>query len=152
MKVEIDIDQYFTEDDVRDLIKDEIRYYVEGIVNDYFLHRSSYSDFIVAVARDAYWDAVGKLDEDTMGMLRRQVRKEVMNLSIFSLIGTKYNFSSHKEEPTALQKIIDEESEKVRPEIAEMIRSSALSKIRSDGADILTDAFYHLVSRAFDKD
>lgn len=152
MEVKVDIDQYFTEEEVRELVEDEIRDYVGGLVNEYFLHKSSYRDFIVAVARDAYWEAVGKLGDDTMGMVRRQVRKEVMNLSIYSLIGTRYNASTREDEPTALQRVIDEESEKVRPEIAEMVRSAALSKIGSEGADILTDAFYNLISQAFEKE
>lgn len=151
MEVRVDIDQYFTEEEVKDLVEDEIRDYVCGLVKKYFLH-NSYRDFIIAVARDAYWEAVGKLGDDTMGMVRRQVRKEVMNLSIYSLTGTRHNFSTMREEPTALQKVIDEESEKVRPEIAKIVRKAALSKIGSEGADILTDAFYDLISQAFEKE
>lgn len=151
MQVEIDIERYFTEEDIKDIAEDEIRDYVGREVNDYF-HRNKYPGFIVDVAKDAFWEAVGKLGDDTMGAVRRQVRKEIMNMSVYSLIGTRFNATTAKEEPTVLQKIIDEESEKMRPEIAGIIREAALSKIGSGGAEILTDAFYNLISQAFERE
>lgn len=56
MEVKIDIERYFTEDDVKELVEDEIREYVREIVSDYF-GRWKYRDFVVKVAEDTFWNA-----------------------------------------------------------------------------------------------
>ena len=89
MEVKVTVEDYFSEEELRDIVEDEVRGYVCGMVKDYFRH-NSYRDFVEGVARDAYWDAVGQLGEDTLGKVRRQVRKLIPELSIFSLIGHNY--------------------------------------------------------------
>lgn len=137
MEVKVTVEDYFSKEELRGLVEDEVRDYVFGMVKDYFRH-NSYRDFVEGVARDAYWDAVGQLGEDTLGKVRRQVRKLIPELSIFSLIGHKY--VNGKEVPTHLQQVIDEESEKMRPEIQERIREAYRKAIDSDGPGIVADA------------
>lgn len=145
MEVKVTVEDYFSEEELRDIVEDEVRGYVCGMVKDYFRH-NSYRDFVEGVARDAYWDAVGQLGEDTLGKVRRQVRKLIPELSIFSLIG--HNYVNGKEVPTHLQQVIDEESEKMRPEMQERIREAYRKAIDSDGPGIVADAVADMLVNA----
>lgn len=145
MEVKITVEDYFSKEELRDIVEDEVRDYVCGMVKDYFKH-NSYRGFVEGVARDAYWDAVGQLGEDTLGKVRRQVRKLIPELSIFSLIG--HNYVNGKNVPTRLQQVIDEESEKMRPEIQERIREAYRKAIDSDGPGIVADAVADMLVNA----
>ena len=145
MEVKVTVEDYFSAEELRDIVEDEVRGYVCGMVKDYFKY-NSYRDFVKGVARDAYWDAVGQLGEDTLGKVRRQVRKLIPELSIFSLIG--HNYVNGKDVPTHLQQVIDEESEKMRPEIQEGIREAYRKAIDSDGPGIVADAVADMLVNA----
>ena len=137
MEVKVTVEDYFSKEELRDIVEDEVRCYVVSMVRDYFKH-NSYRDFVEGVARDAYWDAVDQLGEDTLGKVRRQVRKLIPKLSIFSLIC--HSYVNGKDVPTRLQQVIDEESEKMRPEIQERIREACRKTIDSYGPGIVADA------------
>lgn len=145
MEVKVTVEDYFSKEELRDIVEDEVRGYAYGMVKDYFKH-NSYRDFVEGVARDAYWDAVCQLGEDTLGKVRRQLRKLIPELSIYSLIGYKY--VNGKEVPTRLQQVIDEESEKMRPEIQERIREEYRKAIDSDGPGIVADAVADMLENA----
>lgn len=145
MEVKVAVEDYFSKEELRDIVEDEVRCYVASMVRDYFKH-NSYRDFVEGVARDAYWDAVEQLGEDTLGKVRRQVRKLIPELSIFSLIG--HNYVNGKDVPTRLQQVIDEESEKMRPEIQERIREACRKTIDSDGHGIVADAVADMLVNA----
>lgn len=145
MEVKVTVEDYFSKEELRDIVEDEVRDYVCGMVKDYFKH-NSHRDFVEGVARDAYWDAVGQLGEDTLGKVRRQVRKLIPELSIFSLIG--HTYVSGKDVPTHLQQVIDEESEKMRPEIQERIREACRKAIGSDGPGIVADTVADMLVNA----
>ena len=145
MEVKVTVGDYFSAEELRDIVEDEVRDYVCGMVKDYFKH-TSYRDFVEGVARDAYWDAVGQLGEDTLGKVRRQVRKLIPELSIFSLIG--HNYVNGKDVPTHLQQVIDEESEKMRPEIQARIRAAYERALDSDGPSIVADAVADMLVKA----
>lgn len=137
MEVKVTVEDYFSEEELRDIVEDEVRSYVGGMVKDYF-RVNRYEDFVKNVALGAYWQAVEELGEDTLWKVRRQVRKLIPELSIFSLIG--HNYVDGKDVPTHLQQVIDEESEKMRPEIQERIREAYRKAIDSDGPGIVADA------------
>lgn len=145
MEVKVTVEDYFSKEDLRGIVEDEVRCYVTSMVRDYFKH-NSYRDFVEGVARGAYWDAVEQLGEDTLGKVRRQVRKLIPELSIFSLIG--HSYINGKEVPTHLQQVIDEESEKMRPEIQERIREAYRKAIDSDGPSIVADAVADMLANA----
>ena len=145
MEVKVTVGDYFSAEELRDIVEDEVRVYVCGMVKDYFKH-NSYRDFVEGVARDAYWDAVGQLGEDTLGKVRRQVRKLIPELSIYSLIGTRYVGCMNV--PTYLQQVIDEESEKMRPEIQARIRAAYERALDSDGPSIVADAVADMLVKA----
>lgn len=145
MEVKVTVEDYFSKEELRDIVEDEVRCYVVSMVRDYFKH-NSYRDFVEGVARDAYWDAVEQLGEDTLGKVRHQVRKIIPELSIFSLIG--HNYVNGKDVPTRLQQVIDEESEKMRPEIQERIREAYRKAIDYDGPGIVADAVADMLVNA----
>lgn len=145
MEVKVTVEDYFSKEELRDIVEDEVRGYVCGMVKDYFKH-NGYRDFVEGVARAAYWDAVGQLGEDTLGKVRRQVRKLIPELSIYSLIG--HTYVNGKEVPTRLQQIIDDESEKMRPEMQERIREAYRKAIDSDGPVIVADAVSDMLVNA----
>ena len=151
MEVKIDIERYFTEDDIKELVEDEIREYVREIVNDYF-GRWKYRNFVVKVAEDTFWNALEKLGTDTMGAIRNQVRKEILNVKTYQLLGTRTNYSTGREEPTYVQKVINEEAEKMRPEISNILQEKISEKVQDEyAATVLTDAFYDLIEPVFKK-
>ena len=145
MEVKIDIDSYLTEEDIKQIVEDEVREHVIYLVKDYF-RINRYENFVKNVALDAYWQVVDELGEDTLGKVRRQVRKLIPELSIFSLIG--HHYVDGKEVPTKLQQVIDEESEKMRPEIQERIREAYRKAIDSDGPGIVADAVADMLVNA----
>lgn len=149
MEVKVTVGDYFSKEELRDIVEDEVRCYVVSMVRDYFKH-NSYRDFVEGVARDAYWDAVDQLGEDTLGKVRRRVRKLIPELSIFSLIG--HNYVNGKDVPTRLQQVIDEESEKMRPEIQGRIREAYRKAIDSDGPGIVADAVADMLVNALSGD
>lgn len=149
MEVKVTVEDYFSAEELRGIVEDEVRCYVVSMVRDYFKY-NSFRDFVEGVARDAYWDAVGQLGDDTLGKVRRQVRKLIPELSISSLIGHKY--VNGKEVPTHLQQVIDEESEKMRPEIQERIRAAYERVVDSDGPAIVAQAFEDMLIKALGGD
>ena len=139
MEVKIDIESYLTEEDIKQIVEDEVREHVIDLVKEYF-KINRYEDFVKNVALGAYWQAVDELGEDTLGKVRRQVRKLIPKISEYSLIGTHY--CNGKDVPTRLQQIIDEESEKMRPEIAELVRNTAKRRVDAEAAVRISDAVY----------
>ena len=145
MEVKITVEDYFSKEELRDIVEDEVRSYVGGMVKDYF-RINRYETFVKNVALGAYWQAVDELGEDTLGKVRRQVRKLIPELSIFSLIG--HNYVNGKEVPTKLQQVIDEESEKMRPEIQARIRAAYERAVDSDGPSIVAGAVEDMLVKA----
>lgn len=145
MEIKVTVEDYFSKEELRDIVEDEVRDYVCGMVKDYFKH-NSYRDFVEGVARGAYWDAVGQLGEDTLGKVRRQVRKLIPKISIFNLIG--HTYVNGREVPTHLQQVIDDEAEKMRPEIQERVREAYRKAIDSDGPGIVADAVADMLVNA----
>ena len=145
MEVKVTVEDYFSKEELRDIVEDEVRSYVGGIVKNYF-RINKYETFVKNVAIGAYWQAVDELGEDTLGKVRRQVRKLIPELSIFSLIG--HNYVDGKDVPTKLQQVIDEESEKMRPEIQARIRAAYERAVDSDGPSIVAGAVEDMLVKA----
>ena len=145
MEVKITVEDFFSKEELRDIVEDEVRSYVGGMVKDYF-RVNKYETFVKNVALGAYWQAVDELGEDTLGKVRRQVRKLIPELSIFSLIG--HNYVDGKEVPTKLQQVIDEESEKMRPEMQARIRAAYERAVDSDGPSIVAGAVEDMLVKA----
>ena len=145
MEVKVTVEDYFSKEELRDIVEDEVRSYVVGMVKDYF-RVNKYENFVKNVALGAYWQAVDELGEDTLGKVRRQVRKLIPELSIFSLIG--HNYVDGKDVPTRLQQVIDDESEKMRPEIQARIRAAYERAVDSDGPSIVAGAVEDMLVKA----
>ena len=134
----------------RDELKDEIRYaveeYVTREVDDYF-NAHTYRDFIMRVASDVFWRSIEEMGEDTRGAIRNAVRKKIVGLQPYQLIGKEHNFNTGKYEPTHVQRVIDEEAEKMRPEIDAMLRSAMNRAIKDDFPAVCADALYDILAR-----
>lgn len=136
MEIKINVERYITEDEIREMIRENTEYEISSAVYEYF-RKHSYSDFIESVAVRAYWEAVDELGEDTMGKIRRQVRKIIPKLSEYSLLGNE--FVNGKTVPKRTQQIVNEEAEKLRPEFAAAIRAAFKSALDSEGPEIVGD-------------
>lgn len=145
MEVKVSVEDYFSRDELKSIVEDEIRNYVYTSVQRYFEH-NTYREFVEGVALSAYWEAVEKLGEDTMAKVRWQVRKLIPELSVYSLIDTRYQ--GGKEVPTHVQEVIDDEAEKMRPEIAERIRAAYRHAIDGDGPGIVADTVEDVLVKA----
>lgn len=149
MEVKATVEDYFSKEELRYLVEDEVRGYVCDMVKDYF-KANRYEDFIKNVALEAYWHAVDELGEDTLGKVRRQVRKLIPKISEYSLIGCHYR--NGRDEPTRLQRIIDEESEKLRPEIAKLVRRAVERRVDTESVEKIADAVYCMLVDALGGD
>lgn len=87
-----------------------------------------------------------------MGAIRNQVRKEILNVKAYQLLGTRRNYSTGREEPTYVQKLINEEAEKIRPEISNILQEKISEQVQDEyAASVLSDAFYELIEPVFKK-
>lgn len=151
LKIDVEVGDYLSQEDLKDEIKYAVEEYVAREVGEYFkVHR--YRDFIRQVASDVFWRSIEEMGEDTRGAIRNAVRKKIVELQPYHLIGTCTDFNSGKEIPTYVQGVINEEAEKMCPEIADMLRSAMEDAIEDDLAEVCSTALYDLLQKPAGKE
>lgn len=146
LKIDVEVGEYLSRDELKDEIRYAVEEYVTREVNDYFgVHR--YRDFIRKVASDVFWRSIEEMGEDTHGAIRNAVRKTIVRLQPYQLIGKVHDFNTGKYELTHAQRVIDEEAEKMRPEIDAMLRSAMNKAIKDDFPAMCADALYDILAR-----
>lgn len=147
LKIDVEVGEYLSRDELKDEIRYAVEEYVTREVNDYFgVHR--YRDFIRKVASDVFWRSIEEMGEDTRGAIRNAVRKTIVKLQPYQLIGKVYSVATGRIEVTPVQQIINEEAEKMRPEISKMLRSTIREAVEDDFPMVCSDALYDILSRA----
>lgn len=109
MEATIEIKRYFDDEDIKDIVEDEIRGYVRGMVREYF-DFNNYCDFVAKVASDVFKDCMDELDGDMIHDIQEKVRASIKDIGVYNLIGTNYSWRKGVEEKTEVQKIIDDVS------------------------------------------
>lgn len=147
LKIDVEVGEYLSRDELKDEIRYTVEEYVTREVNDYFgVHR--YRDFIRKVASDVFWRSIEEMGEDTRGAIRNAVRKTIVKLQPYQLIGKVYSVATGRIEVTPVQQIINEEAEKLRPEISKMLRSTIREAVEDDFPTVCSDALYDILSKA----
>lgn len=147
LKIDVEIGDYLSGEDLEEEIKHAVEEYVAREVGEYFkIH--SYRDFIRKVASDVFWRSIEEMGEDTRGAIRNAVRKTIVKLQPYQLIGKVYSVATGRIEVTPVQQIINEEAEKMRPEISKMLRSTIREAVEDDFPMVCSDALYDILSRA----
>lgn len=147
LKIDVEVGKYLSKEDLEEEIKYAIEEYATREVNEYFkIH--SYRDFIKQVASDIFWRSIEEMGEDTRGAIRNAVRKKIVELQPYQLVGYVYDTETGKREVTPVQQIINEEAEKLRPEISNMLRSTIRKAVEDDFPTVCADALYDILSRA----
>lgn len=147
LKIDVEIGDYLSGEDLEEEIKHAVEEYVAREVGEYFkIH--SYRDFIRKVASDVFWRSIEEMGEDTRGAIRNAVRKTIVKLQPYQLIGKVYSVATGRIEVTPVQQIINEEAEKMRPEISKMLRSTIREAVEDDFPTVCSDALYDILSRA----
>lgn len=147
LKIDVEVGDYLRRDDLEEEIKYAVNEYVIRKVDEYFkIH--SYRDFIEKTASDVFWRCIEEMGEDTRGAIRNAVRKKIVELQPYQLIGQVYSLATGRREVTQVQQIINEEAEKMRPEISKMLRSTIRKAVEDDFPSVCADALYDILSRA----
>lgn len=147
LKIDVEIGKYLSSEDLEEEIKYAIEEYVDREVGEYFkIH--SYRDFIRKVASDIFWRSIEEMGEDTRGAIRNAVRKKIVELQPYQLVGQVYDTGTGRREVTPVQQIINEEAEKLRPEISNILRSTIRKAVEDDFPTVCADALYDILSRA----
>ena len=120
LKIDVEVGDYLSGEDLEEEIKYAVKEYVAREVDEYFeIH--SYRDFIGKTASDVFWRSIEEMGEDTRGAIRNAVRKTIVKLQPYQLIGKVYSVATGRIEVTPVQQIINEEVEKLRPEISKPV-------------------------------
>lgn len=147
LKIDVEVGEYLSRDELKDEIRYAVEEYVTREVNEYFkIH--SYRDFIRKVASDVFWRSIEEMGEDTRGAIRNAVRKKIVELQPYQLVGQVYDIGTGRREVAPVQQIINEEAEKLRPEISNMLRSTIRKAVEDDFPTVCSDALYDILSRA----
>ena len=147
LKIDVEVGDYLSREDLEEEIKYAVKEYVAREVDEYFeIH--SYRDFIGKTASDVFWRSIEEMGEDTRGAIRNAVRKTIVKLQPYQLIGKVYSVATGRIEVTPVQQIINEEAEKLRPEISKMLRSTISKAVEDDFPTVCADALYDILSRA----
>lgn len=147
LKIDVEVGDYLSREDLEEEIKYAVKEYVAREVGEYFeIH--SYRDFIGKTASDVFWRSIEEMGEDTRGAIRNAVRKTIVKLQPYQLIGKVYSSATGMIEVTPVQQIINEEAEKMRPEISKMLRSTISKAVEDDFPTVCADALYDILSRA----
>lgn len=147
LKIDVEVGKYLSKEDLEEEIKYAIEEYATREVNEYFkIH--SYRDFIKQVASDIFWRSIEEMGEDTRGAIRNAVRKKIVELQPYQLVGHVYDIGTGKREVAPVQQIINEEAEKLRPKISNMLRSTIRKAVEDDFPTVCADALYDILSRA----
>lgn len=147
LKIDVEVGDYLSREDLEEEIKYAVKEYVAREVDEYFeIH--SYRDFIGKTASDVFWRSIEEMGEDTRGAIRNAVRKTIVKLQPYQLIGKVYSVATGRIEVTPVQQIINEEAEKLRPEISKMLRSTIREAVEDDFPTVCSDALYDILSKA----
>lgn len=147
LKIDVEVGDYLSREDLEEEIKYAVKEYVAREVDEYFeIH--SYRDFIGKTASDVFWRSIEEMGEDTRGAIRNAVRKTIVKLQPYQLIGKVYSVATGRIEVTPVQQIINEEAEKLRPEISKMLRSTIRKAVEDDFPTVCSDALYDILSKA----
>lgn len=146
MEATIEIKRYFDDEDIKDIVEDEIRGYVRGMVREYF-DFNNYRDFVAKVASDVFKDCIDELDGDMIHDIQEKVRASIKDIGVYNIIGTNYSWRKGVEEKTEAQKIIDEEAEKLRGDVSGIILNAVKTAVNGNVAEIISDAIYDILSK-----
>lgn len=146
MEATIEIKRYFDDEDIKDIVEDEIRGYVRGMVREYF-DFNNYRDFVAKVASDVFKDSMDELDGDMVHDIQEKVRAAIKDIGVYNIIGTNYSWRKGVEEKTEAQKIIDEEAEKLRGDVSGIILNAVKTAVNGNVAEIISDAIYDILSK-----
>ncbi len=147
LKIDVEVGDYLSREDLEEEIKHAVKEHVAREVDEHFeIH--SYRDFIEKTASDVFWRSIEEMGEDTRGAIRNAVRKKIVELQPYQLIGQMYDIGTGRREVAPVQQIINEEAEKLRPEISNMLRSTIRKAVKDDFPTVCADALYDILSRA----
>ena len=147
LKIDVEVGDYMSREDLEEEIKYAVKEYVAREVDEYFeIH--SYRDFIGKTASDVFWRSIEEMGEDTRGAIRNAVRKKIVELQPYLLVGQMSDIGTGRREVAPVQQIINEEAEKLRPEISNMLRSTIRKAVEDDFPTVCSDALYDILSKA----
>nr|DAM97465.1 MAG TPA: hypothetical protein [Caudoviricetes sp.] len=85
--------------------------------------------------------------EATIEIKRYFDDEDIKDIGVYNLIGTNYSWRKGVEEKTEVQKIIDDEAEKLRGDVSGIILNAVKTAVNGNVAEIISDAIYDILSK-----
>lgn len=150
VSLSVRVEDYLTDEDIEELLREAIREEAREQLRKRF-DRTDGETLVWYMSRAAVEDVLGETCEDMKKQLEDELRRVIGELSRYDVFGfSSRAWLTSKEEPTKAQTILDECSERLKPEIEAKVRELWLSKLdTADAAEILSDAFYDIMERVF---
>lgn len=133
----INIDDYFYEYEIAQMVRDEVRYYIRNRVEEAF-ETKSISSIISNVASDITMRILAEQDVDIHQKIADKILECLDDLSLYYILRDDYNGNRSKG-----QQVLDECIEEARPKIQQKIDKIIEHKLNADWlVDEVCDAFY----------
>lgn len=148
--ISVRVEDYLTEEDIEELLREAILEEARAQLRKRF-DRTDGETLVWYTARAAVEDILGEKCDAIERQLEDALRKVIGELSVYWVFGNSSRaFLTSKEEPTKAQRILDECSERLAPEIEAKARELWLDKLeKADAAEILSEAFYGIMEKVF---
>ena len=145
MTVNIEIADYLSENDIKQICKDEVKYMVRAALSK----ESDIERFLTNSSYHFVWDAVNELCPDNMfDILTETIPKIVKNLSSFSVFSPRNAWDKEESRGwTILQKVLSESEPMIRERVYELIREINLYMIQ----DIITEQIGNAIENLKEK-
>ena len=150
VNLSVRVEDYLTDEDVEELLREAVREEARAQLRKRF-ERTDGETLVWYMARAAVEDVLGEKCEDMEKQLEDELRRVIGDLSRYDVFGfSSRAWLTSKEEPTKAQTILDECSERLKPEIEAKARELWLAELeKADAAEILSDAFYGIMEKVF---
>lgn len=138
MNVDIDITEYLSEEEIREIVESEIRVYVRGKIRAYY--DGTNAEIIARISSDFVLTVIGEEVEDLKPEIMEAARRATEALTENDVFG--YSFDDR---PNDARKVLNSCIEEVRPEIASRARELFLASVDAvDVAEVLSGVVYNI--------
>ena len=148
MEVTININDYFTSDELKEEIRFAVRDMVEKSIRKWFGNANGH-EIVRYMATEIAKKEASKRAVDFEKELGDAFLHALKGLDAYRVFGYNENFISGSRTKTHAQEVLDECVDNLKPEIEKKVRELYLKKLESeDAAEVLSDAFYGIMEKA----
>lgn len=148
MEVTININDYFTSDELKEEIRFAVRDLVKKSVVEWFGDSSGHK-IVHYTAKEIVEKEASKRSIDFKKEIGDAFLLALKDLDAYRVFGYDESIFTNVRTKTHAQEVLDECVDRLKPEIEERVRELYLKKLESeDAAEVLADAFYRIMEKA----